>query len=193
MTNKSIKSGFTLIETLVAVLLLTTALAGPLTIAARSLVAASSAKDQITAYYLAQDAIEYVRFARDTNRLSCGDWLTGAAISGCAPYISNNTTDLSSCVSSGGTTASCYVDSRASTVTSCSGNVCPPIKYNSTAGLNYFTYSSGSATIFTRKVAITNPFGSQPDEAQIAVTVSWTTANGVAKSTTIQENIFNWQ
>ena len=93
------KKGFTLIETLVAILILTTAIAGPLTIASRGLNAALIAKDQTTASYLAQDAIEYVRAVRDTNRLLGGDWLTGAGGSGAI-------TNLSGCISQ-----NCIVDS----------------------------------------------------------------------------------
>ncbi len=96
------RRGFTLIETLVAVMILATAIAGPLTLASRALNTSLIAKDQITAYYLAQDAIEYVRYARDTNRLQGGDWLSGAGAADQSKIIS-----LTNCVSATG----CYLDS----------------------------------------------------------------------------------
>src|SRR5512146_2123672 len=96
-------AGFTLIETMVAVLLLAIAIAGPLTIASKGLSSALIAKDQIGAYYLAQDAVEYVRFARDANRLGGGDWLLGTGGS----CTSSTCVDLSSCEGASG----CYIDS----------------------------------------------------------------------------------
>ena len=74
MINKM--KGFTLIETLVAILLLSSAIAGPMTIAARGLYASTIVRNEVTAYYLAQDAMEYIRYARDSNSLTGSDWLS---------------------------------------------------------------------------------------------------------------------
>ncbi len=57
--------GFTIIETLIAVAILMIAIVGPLTIAHRGLIAAITAREQITANYLAQDAMEYLKNIRD--------------------------------------------------------------------------------------------------------------------------------
>ena len=57
--------GFTLLETLVAVAILTLAVSGPLYVANRALVAAQNSQSQLTASYLAQEGIEYVRTMRD--------------------------------------------------------------------------------------------------------------------------------
>src|SRR3989338_5317255 len=50
--------GFTLIETLIAVLLLSVAVTGPLTIASKGLTATLTAKDQFVAYYLDSLAVD---------------------------------------------------------------------------------------------------------------------------------------
>lgn len=71
------EAGFTLIETLVAIMVLLIALAGPLTLAQQSLQSASISADQITAFYLAQDAMEYVRNVRDTNLINGNGWMDG--------------------------------------------------------------------------------------------------------------------
>jgi prepilin-type N-terminal cleavage/methylation domain-containing protein len=63
--EKTQSSGFTLVETLIAVSILAIATAGPLYTASRALVAAETARDQLTASYLAQEGIEYVRMMRD--------------------------------------------------------------------------------------------------------------------------------
>ncbi|HWB33716.1 MAG TPA: prepilin-type N-terminal cleavage/methylation domain-containing protein [Candidatus Paceibacterota bacterium] len=194
--------GFTLIETLVAVLLLSVAIAGPLTIAARGANAAQIAKDQIIAYYLAQDAVEFVRFERDSSCLpsspcsSTGTppaWLAGLSS---AP--------LTSCVSTDGSVA-CYVDSRANQTGSCLGNNCSsPIKYDNASGRGYYvsvplkspyTACSGTTcttTTFTRTVRITYA-AATPDEALVTVTVNWTDVGGLAHAVTITEDLFNWE
>ena len=176
---KKLTQGFTLIETLVAVLILATAIAGPLSIASRGLTTALVAKDQIVAYYLAQDAVEYIRFARDTNTLAAGDWLTGAG--GGATVI-----NLSSCVSTDG----CNVDSAANTVTACTGATCTNtgiMKFNSTTK----TYNTTGTLLpsFTRIIKITG----SGDERQIDVMVSWSDTGSIVRSVNVVESILNWQ
>jgi len=80
------KSGFTLIETMVAVAILMVAIAGPLNIAEKGLIAADNSRDQTIAAYLAEDLMEYVKNIRDDNILagntSGTTWLTMSP-SGC--------------------------------------------------------------------------------------------------------------
>ena len=54
-------AGFTLIESLVAISILLLSISAPLTIASKGLASSFFARDQITAFYLAQDAVEYIR------------------------------------------------------------------------------------------------------------------------------------
>jgi prepilin-type N-terminal cleavage/methylation domain-containing protein len=188
MINKlktKFKKGFTLIETMVAVLILATAIAGPLTIASEGLSTALVAKDQTTAYYLAQDAVEYVRFARDTNRLQSNDWLAGTG---------SGSTNLTPCVSSDGS-ASCYFDSLAnspSSPTTCVGGTCPVMNYDNANF--YFNYNNGNLpTLFTRTVTITTPVGGNAAEASLVVTVSWSDLPGLIHTITVREDLFNWE
>ena len=188
MTSKN-KNGFTLIETLVAVLLLAITITGPLTIASKGLTATMVAKDQFIGFYLAQDAIEQVRFLRDSSCLASGGGPTGCPS---ASWLSG----LGSCVSTDGS-ASCYIDSVQGTVgawASCPTSSCI-LNYDS--GNKYFSYTSGSrsAQQFIRIVKIQNdPAGASPDEAVVTVEVNWSDRAGITRvPIKVRENIFRWQ
>ncbi len=169
--------GFTLLETLVAILILTMAVAAPIYVAGKSLHAALIAKDEITAYYLAQDAMEYIRFVRDSNTLGGNPWLTG----------------LGACTSANGNTT-CTVDSFNNSVAACSG-VCPPLNYDAKDNGGYYTYGAGSPSMFTRTVSIVSPVSTIPtsDEGFVTVVVTWKDEGGLSHTVQIEEDMLNWQ
>ena len=173
---KNNTSGFTLIETLVALAILLVSIAGPLTIASKGLQSSIYARDQITAFYLEQDAIEYIRSKRDGNTLSlAANWLSGFGINGVAPDC---TRDIK-----------CVVDVKNDTISECPAGGCLPLRYNESTG--FYGYSGAdSVSRFTREVQIVsvNP----PDEVTIVVSIYWQTGVFV-RSFTVKENIFNWQ
>src|SRR3990167_4310326 len=81
-------AGFTLVETLVAVMLLSVAVVAPMSLAARSLGSAYYARDQITAFYLAQEAIEALRSIRDSQILIIAGSSSGVPdIFGLIPHL----------------------------------------------------------------------------------------------------------
>ena len=63
-------TGFTLVETLVAIAILMIAIAGPLTVAEKGLSAAIYARDKLIGSYLAQDGMEAIKNIVDTNELN---------------------------------------------------------------------------------------------------------------------------
>ena len=172
--------GFTLIETLIAILLLSTAIAGPLTIASKGISSSMLAKDQVGAFFLAQDAVEYVRFKRDTNKLEGIAWLA----------------NVGPCTSAAGD-ATCQIDSIQDTVTSCGAQPCQTLKYDSTN--KFYTYASpnGSSIAETperyiRTIKIVTPVGTNTDEASLEVKVEWRGQNGITRNVVVRENLFDW-
>lgn len=165
--NCTTERGFTLIESLVAIAILITAILGPMSIAANSIASATYARDQATAFFLAQEGLEYVRNVRDTNALARVDWLTG----------------LSACVSS-----VCVVDSPINTINACSG-ACPVVRYDSTT--NVYGYDmTWARTNFTRTIAITSTVPGR--EIIVSSTVAWQRSALAPRSITINETLFNW-
>jgi prepilin-type N-terminal cleavage/methylation domain-containing protein len=179
-TNRPQKNeGFTIIETLVAISILLVATTGPLTFAQSSLRASFLARDQIGAFYLAQDAIETIKNIRDNKGL-LGD----------TPWLAN----IDACSPSTGVTGVCNIETAASTgvgIVQCPSNVCSPLYYDSVD--RQYVLSSGpnrARSKYTRTIFITEIV---PDkEAQIVVEVKWDSNFFSNKRILVQENIYNW-
>jgi type II secretory pathway pseudopilin PulG len=187
--------GFTLIETFVAVVILATALAGALSLASQGFNSADVAGDQVTASFLAQDALEYVRYARDTTCLGNQGSVCGASWLG---------QSLGNCVTNASIQADpsawnyCTIDTTlgltAANPSPCDGpnNTCSRMRFNSSTGL--YNYASGSESKFTRYITIFSPVGGNSDEAKIVVQVYWLTKGGYPRTPiTLEQDIYNWQ
>lgn len=165
---KLTKAGFTLIETLVAISVLLLSISAPLTIASHGLANARFARDQVTAFYLAQDAVEYIRNLRDKNSLSGVSWVTGFISIDGSPFT---------------------IDTIDGDVALCPAGGCPPLEYNATT--NFYSYNDplGVQSIFTRTTTMQTV---NAQEIAITVTVSW--ASGKLSHTfSVKESIFDWQ
>lgn len=171
-------AGFTLIETLVAISLLTVAIVAPMSLTAQSLAAAYYARDQITAFYLAQEAIEALRSIRDTQILEIARVADASGVNLFGPIPLDNQPFI--------------VDARtadpAAAITVCSESVCPPLD---TDGTLYGYETDWVPTNFTRTVRASLVNGSN-DEIRISVTVSWRTGAFQSRSFSISENLYRW-
>ncbi len=170
---KSRTQGFTLVETLVAIAVLTIAIVGPFSSVQRALVASDTAREQLIASMLAQEGVEYIRNVRDDNYLGSRSWLTG----------------LSLCQSD-----TCSIDPSAgdpnislgTPIHACGSATSCPL-YVSSANL-YNQQNSGTITPFTRRVLITTVSAT---EVKVTVTVSYTARN-VPYTVVVNENLQDW-
>lgn len=206
MKNKFIKNkikisayaGFTIVETLVAIAILTIALTGPLAVVSQSLRSSYFARDQITAHYLAQEAIEYIRNRRDQNGLQktdAADWLYGIKTSDATDgslELLNQSSPLSPVKAYLIRTTQGYVLKKC---VQDGDEVCPPLRYDPSGERIYgMDGSQYTESIFTREIILTKS-PQDPDakrEINVSVVVKWHTAS-LTSQASIDERLYNWQ
>jgi prepilin-type N-terminal cleavage/methylation domain-containing protein len=184
MTRTIIKTkrGFTLVETMVAISLLTIAVIGTLTAVQNGLQDTTIAKDQTVAFHLAQEGMEFIKNKRDENVLknlggSPTNWLHGLSEAG-DPCFFGKTCRIDSYV--GADNPGGIVD--------CGGSLgsCPVLREDSNSGL--FGYNGGwPATYFKREIQFQSI---SADEVMVTMTISWTN-RGNARSFQVAESLFN--
>ncbi len=184
--RKGYNMGFTLVETLVAISILMLSVTGPLYYASESLKAATYARDQITAFYLAQDAFEQIRKIRDDNVLSSSlAWNNGLV--GCE-------------ISTPPSSFPCVVTNTANPVGFYTVNEINSDEekylYVSSFGL-YSHNTGGTKSIFKRSVQIVPTVGTNPSidwtgatEMKVTVSVDWN-SRGVQRNFTAYEFLRN--
>ena len=168
-TSQNKNKGFTLIEVLVAIFILITAVVVPLTIGSKAFAYSNFVRDQSTASYLAQEAVEYIRLERDNASLQGIGW-DGFKfrINQCSIGV-----DLDDDAPGG-----CRFDVRESSpsIISCDGK-CPAMYLDSNG--NYYTYANTSGKWFLRSVETRVEGENTPlERVRVDVTVVWNT-NGV--------------
>lgn len=181
--NKKNK-GFTLVESLVAVAILSLSILSAFTAVQGSLQYSINTKDQITAFYLIQEAMEYVKNIRDENALMAlsgagNTWLTG---------LSSLTTDPCWYGGSGTSQKVCRIDSPNKEEDYCGNEFgsCPVLKQDPVTKL--FGYTGATDTMFKRELQFTNI--SDGKEILVKIRVSWS-SRGVDKTVEVSETLFN--
>lgn len=185
--------GFTLIEAMIAVTILTLAVAGPLFTANRAIVAAVTARDQLTASYLAQEGIEYVRAMRDNAFLAA--YQIGGANVSVAAWAGFLTGGSSASITQCRATTCTLDPARAMGTGSgfslqpCSGGSCTPLYLAN----GIYTQQSGITgavrTPFTRTIQAIDVSAS---DERIISTVSWSFHN-IPYLVTVTDHLTPWQ
>jgi prepilin-type N-terminal cleavage/methylation domain-containing protein len=181
--------GFTLLESIVAIMVLSLSIAGAFSAIRQSLSQMIISKEEVQAFYLAQEAIEIIRNERDENRLKT--ILDGTG------NVTNWLTDISTCI--GGT---CRVDAtrpqdagNPTFIYPCgsSWNSCPPLRQDPNTNLYGYDIND-PVSQFTREVQI-EPLDIDTDGKadQIAVTVRIKWNKGIISNDfKVKTLLFDW-
>lgn len=174
--------GFTLIETIVAITILTLAVVGPLFTASRAIVAARVASHQLTASYLAQESVEYVRMLRDNHYLAA--YQNNPATASTTGWA-NFRAALVPCAASNG----CTFDPTIPELSSCTGGACARLYLLANGVYSQQNVSGSSITPFTRTI---NTSAVSEDEERVVSTVTWSFHNA-SYAITITDHLTPWQ
>ena len=178
MYNDNSQRGFTLVEVLVAISILLTAIAATMGVLANGSKVGNASDNQTIATYIAMDGVEKVRAIRDRNLLhnlssqTQSDWLKSVD----NLCLNNN--------------LKCYVDSDAfnyanlqnnsnqTIIKPCPGSNCSPLIFNSNRG--YITSQFDSTrSIFTREIYFAEVTTLGQDQAiKVIVRVEWQNPSG---------------
>jgi len=193
---KKEEKGFTIVESLVAIGMLLLAVTGAYSVAQQSLQHSYIAREQITAFYLAQEGIESIKNIRDENFLNSSyAWDGGATGS-----------NISDCF-----TQSCLVDPLVERLELCSSNTtgCLLEQNNNVDSTFYGMYSHYNPDVSVYDVWIGNDAGgnwqsspftrtvtlarTSPDEISVTVKVSWyDRVRQEPTDITLKEILLNW-
>jgi type II secretory pathway pseudopilin PulG len=171
--------GFTLIETLFAVLIFSASLIALMAIAGRGISATLMARDQGTASYLAQEGLEVVRNMRDTNTLGGGAWDAGFSV----------------CTVGNPVCGVMYTPGQTPVVGACSAfDASGCMVYRDIQGFFWDTATNASLSPFRRTITVV-PLDADlgvNHQYQVTTKVYWTT-KGLDRSVDLKTVIKKWQ
>jgi len=191
VTATKFRRGFSLVEALVAISILSLSIAATFSAVQNGIQSSTLAKDQITAFYLTQEGMEFVRNIRDENALqnlggTGANWLAGLSSGANDPCWYGN----------GGNNNSqkmCTVDSSAKQITtvSCPSNnlnSCPYIKQDLATGL--FGYNSNWQDSHFKRWIVFQKMPNTDNEVVVTIYITWTESGG-AQSFQVSESLLN--
>ncbi len=182
------QKAFTLVETLVAISIFSMSLVAVMTLLGQGVGDTNYAKRKLTAEYLAQEGIEYIRNMRDTYIISAS-----STSSGWSQFSAKLADDDADCTSQHG----CIFkpEGITSTITmpfyTCQAEWCTdyPIQYNSTTGS--YGYAAGTNSGYSRIIKTSVVGGTNGNQIKVTSTVSW--MQGLRRfNVSFSEVLFNW-
>lgn len=178
LKRKHLVCGFTLVETLVAITIFTISILAIMSVLGKGMSDTNYAKKQMTATYLAQEGIEYIRNMRDTfilsNANSADGWNSfGTEVSICGlgnPCGFDNSLDI---------TDSIFLCTDMS--------LCKLYLEDG----NYSVNPTGTDSGFTRTISVDTTNLDPNNEIKIISKVEWVQGSGNYQIT-FSENLYNW-
>ena len=170
-TQKKIAGGFTLLEAIVSIFLLTVGIVGISSLISQTISSSSKESSRLTVAYLAQEGVELVRNIRDNN------WLEQRN----NPLV-NWDDDLPE--------GDWEADYNSLSLAAYAGRY---LKQDN----SFYNYTSGSDTKFKRKITIfdktdlSSPLDGIPDMFKVTVTIEWQ-EKGKTNNFSVQDYLYNW-
>lgn len=170
---------------MVAVIILTFSIAVFMNAISNSYFYSRYARNEITANYLLQEVVDFIKNDRDTKIVLGGEsWET---------FVSDYT---SKCSGPLGCTMDAYTRNLNFTLASCDPDPCHFLYYHENATTNFYNLNEqnnnsepGVETSFVREIVVTqNP---NPNQLDVTITVSWRNGNQ-PKSKELKTYIMNW-
>jgi len=178
------QTGFSLVETLVAITILLLVIVGPMTIVANATIGSNFSNEQVVASFLAQEGAELAQKIRDDLLLQ--NFTDGVDHSGWDAFTDGGA--YASCFTAAG--CGLYIDTSATglvEVENCSTGDCQlTLDEGATRQRDRYTHDgSGTATIFERVITMTEdtPGTSGGREVEVTSTVTWRTGNQIQEQT----------
>jgi len=176
MSNLDRKSGFTIVESLIAITILVLAITGTTTAIQTGLSSYLFSKNQIIAFYLAQEGLEQIKNIRDENGLMNNThWLTNIAKNPPDPCDFGKV---------------CTVDPVNSNVPIYCGadDECEYLRQDAITG--FYGYDNNDPlTNFKREITLTEI---SDDEVVVTVTIDWTKGL-TSRQFKVTGSLFDWQ
>ncbi len=210
LIKKRLNFGLTMVESLVAISILTIAVIGPLSIIAQALQTSYYTRDQMTAHYLAQEAIEYVRNMRDRQGILITKEYLNNMQTGDETLLADWKGADASLFGIGGLSipaSGAQVITRYNLIknnmdggykfTACSGGSntpCAVLKKNSQGIFGYNEDALATDSVFTREIYFERgPVIPEGESQEIIMTVNVYWKNGSSQAQiTIKESLTNW-
>ena len=187
--NSTINRGFTLLEVIVAIFILTVGILGCYSLIIQTISSTRYNSDKLVASYLAQEGIEIVRNIRDTNWLeqqvnSANPWNEGLDVDG-----------LCDCTCDDMLLDGCVVDYNTPII---EDPIPSPFdeahEYLNIDSSGFYSYSPGTQSKFKRKIVIyhddLNGLGEEYI-LKVCARVEWE-EKGRTQTVIVKENLYNW-
>lgn len=176
------KKGFTLIEAIVAIGVISIGFVGSLVLLSRASSQAIALKDRVVAAHIAEEGIEVARNIRDTNWLKGRDWLFGLI----EPIEAPSGTEISGVLNYD---SSAIDDSDQSESRKC-------LNWNGSFYKHAVAPAYACSTSFKRQITLTKKeeiiSGQNISYLEIKSTVYWK-EKGIVKNLTVIDHLYDWK
>ena len=192
MKYRTAQSGFTLVETLVAITILLLVIIGPLTISSSSVRSTAFASEQVIAFFLAQEGAELIQKTRDEFVLE--NLKNPASRPNPWADFSNQNGSLRLCYAASGCNLSMNTDANGSLSNprSCSAQDSCVLNLDTTSTVSRARYNSvtiGGRTVYTRRVQLRLVSAS---EVSVTSIVTWRSGfSREEQQVSVQTSLFN--